>query len=157
MKKIKNNYDIHKLNFNKGKKLIFNSCYQEDIILKSKNSNNLNDYNYCEHIISEMTSKEKSDKIKEVKDLINQYKIVIENESKTVKNYKLTLHKCENCNKESNEDLNVIYPLRFKTSEKSEIYELIDIEKDESKDYIILESLEIISNGPSIKYIHFLN
>ena len=154
--KDKNNYDIHKLNFNKGKKLIFNSCYQEDIILKSKNSNNLNDYNYCEHIISDMTSEKKSDKIKEIKDLINQYKIVIENESKTVKNYKLTLHKCETCNKESNEDLNVIYPLKFKTSENNEIYDLIDIEKDENKDYIILESLEIISNGPSIKYIHFI-
>ena len=68
----------------------------------------------------------------------------------------MTLHKCETCNKESNEDLNVIYPLKFKTSENNEIYDLIDIEKDENKDYIILESLEIISNGPSIKYIHFI-
>ena len=151
-----NNYDIHKLNVNNGKKLIFNSSYQEDIILKSKDSKNLNDYNYCEHIISCMTSKEKSDKIKEIKDLINQYKVVIENKSKTVITYKLILHKCETCNKESNEDLNIIYPLRFKTSENSEIYELIDIEKDENKDYIILESLEIISNGPIIKYIHFI-
>ena len=103
-----------------------------------------------------MTSKEKSDKIKEIKDLINQYKVVIENKSKTVITYKLILHKCETCNKESNEDLNIIYPLRFKTSENSEIYELIDIKKDENKDYIILESLEIISNGPIIKYIHFI-
>jgi len=92
-----------------------------------------------------MASKEKSNKIKVIKDLIKQYKIVIENKSKTVKNYKLILHKCETWNKETKEDLNVIYPLRFKTSDNSEIYELIDIGKDENKDYIILKSLEIIS------------
>ena len=153
-----NNYDIHKLNCNKGKKIIFNSCYQEGIILKSKDiedSKSLNDYNYCEHIISDLSSNENSEKIKEIKDLIKQNKTEIGNNSKTV-NYKLTLHKCENCNKENNEDLNIIYPLRFKSSENSEIFNLVDIKKDESKDYIILESLEIISNEPSIKYIHII-
>jgi pSer/pThr/pTyr-binding forkhead associated (FHA) protein len=154
-----NNYDIYKLNFNKGKKLIFNSSYQEGIILKPKDSEDslyLNDYNYCEHIISDLSSKENSDKIKTIKGSINQYMPPIENKSKTVKNFKFALHKCENCNKESNEDLNVIYPLRFKVSEDSEKLELIDIGRDEKKDYIILESLEIISNGPSVKYIHFI-
>ena len=148
-----NNYDIHKLNLNKGKKLIFNSSYQDDIILKSKDSENSNNCNYCEHIISGLSSKEDIDKIKY---LINQYKFKIENKSKTVKNYKLTLHKCENCNKEYNEDLNIIYPLKFKISETSEIFNLIDIERDENKDYIILESLEEITNKPTIKYIHFI-
>lgn len=103
-----------------------------------------------------MSSNEKIENIDKIKDLINQYKIVIENKSKTVKNYKLTLQKCENCNKEYNEDLNIIYPLRFKISENSEIFNLIDIERDENKDYIILESLEEINNTPTIKYIHFI-
>ena len=146
-----NNYNIHKLNNSMIKKAIFNSCYQNNIILNS------DDYKYCEHIKSYLSFGNKSEKFNKIKDFIKKnMPKPVENKSKTAKTYKLTLYNCENCNKECNKEQNIIYPLIFKTSENNETFELIDIEKDESKDYIILESLEEISKPPIIKYIHYI-
>ena len=133
--KTNNIYNIPKLN--KNKKIEFDTYYE---------IKNLQNSNFCEHIINDLTIGEgenKDKKLNEIKKWIKEREIQT-NHGK-VKSYSYTLKKCNKCN--------IIYPLRFKVSENSEIIDLTDIQKPNSQNYIILESLKEIEEKKNIHII----
>ena len=76
--------------------------------------------------------------------------IVKENSRKNVKNYNFSCFNCKICK--------TPFPLRFKIKNNiiNKIYSLIDIEKPENENYLILESLDQINENDNFKSIHLI-
>ena len=76
--------------------------------------------------------------------------IVKENSRKNVKNYNFSCFNCKICK--------TPFPLRFKIKNNitNRIYSLIDIEKPENENYLILESLDQINENDNFKSIHLI-
>ena len=73
---------------------------------------------------------------------------VKENEKKTVKSYNIKSFNCEICK--------TPYPFKFKLNGIENPFELIDLEKPQNCDYIILESLNQMKENCNIKSIHVI-
>ena len=71
-----------------------------------------------------------------------------ENEKKTVKSYNIKSFNCEICK--------TPYPFKFKLNGIEKPFELIDLEKPQGYDYIILESLNQMKENCNIKSIHVI-
>ena len=76
--------------------------------------------------------------------------IIKENTNKNVKSYNFTSFNCKICK--------TPFPLRFKIKNNiiNRIYSLIDIEKPENENYLILESLDQINENDNFKSIHLI-
>ena len=75
--------------------------------------------------------------------------VQIENNKKTVKSYYINSFNCEICK--------TPYPFKFKINNSEKVFELIDIERPSSTNYIILESLNQIKDHCNIKSIHIIS
>ena len=74
--------------------------------------------------------------------------VIKENEKKTVKSYNIKSFNCEICK--------TPYPFKFRLNGISKPFELIDLQKPENCDYIILESLNQVKENCNIKSIHVI-
>ena len=72
--------------------------------------------------------------------------VLKENEKKTVKSYNIKSFNCEICK--------TPYPYKFKVEGMEKTFDLIDIQRPEDKDYIILESLNQMKENCNIKSVH---
>jgi hypothetical protein len=71
-----------------------------------------------------------------------------ENEKKTVKSYSIKSFNCEICK--------TPYPFKFRLNGIEKPFELIDLEKPNNCDYIVLESLNQMKENCNIKSIHVI-
>ena len=71
-----------------------------------------------------------------------------ENEKHTVKNYTIKSFNCEICK--------TPYPFKFKIEGNEKIFDLINIERPNNCDYIILESLNQMKHDCNVKSIHMI-
>ena len=151
-------YDIDELNMNTDP--VF------DFIFEAKDSSEYNDVPEDERICKICYSEENDKQNNPLVHLCNcngglrfshflcikkwmETKLVMkENEKKTVKSYNIKSFNCEICK--------TPYPFKFKLNGIEKPFELIDLEKPENNDYIVLESLNQMKENCNIKSIHVI-
>ncbi len=134
-------YDAERVDLNNNEKIICNICYSDE----NTEENPL--INLC-HCNGGM----KFSHFNCIKLWIKTKLIIKENSRKNVKSYNFTSFNCTICK--------TPFPFKFRIKDKNnnmnKIYSLIDIEKPEFENYLVLESLDQINENNNFKTIHVI-
>jgi hypothetical protein len=134
-------YDAERVDLNNNEKIICNICYSDE----NTEENPL--INLC-HCNGGM----KFSHFNCIKLWIKTKLIIKENSRKNVKSYNFTSFNCKICK--------TPFPFKFRIKDKNnnmnKIYSLIDIEKPEFENYLVLESLDQINENNNFKTIHVI-
>ena len=136
-------YDAERVDLNNTEKIICNICYSDE----NTDENPL--INLC-HCNGGM----KFSHFNCIKLWIKTKLIIKENSKKNVKSYNFSCFNCKICK--------TPFPFKFRIKDKNnnnnmnKIYSLIDIEKPEFENYLVLESLDQINENNNFKTIHVI-
>ena len=134
-------YDAERVDLNNNEKIICNICYSDE----NTEENPL--INLC-HCNGGM----KFSHFNCIKLWMKTKLIIKENSRKNVKSYNFSCFNCKICK--------TPFPFKFRIKDKNnnmnKIYSLIDIEKPEFENYLVLESLDQINENNNFKTIHVI-
>ena len=136
-------YDAERVDLNNNEKIICNICYSDE----NTEENPL--INLC-HCNGGM----KFSHFNCIKLWMKTKLIIKENSKKNVKSYNFSCFNCKICK--------TPFPFKFRIKDKNnnnnmnKIYSLIDIEKPEFENYLVLESLDQINENNNFKTIHVI-
>ena len=134
-------YDAERVDINNTEKIICNICYSDE----NTDENPL--INLC-HCNGGM----KFSHFNCIKLWMKTKLIIKENSRKNVKSYNFSCFNCKICK--------TPFPFKFRIKDKNnnmnKIYSLIDIEKPEFENYLVLESLDQINENNNFKTIHVI-